>query len=167
VKVAISQINPRVGDVNNNLRVILENVAIAKKDGVDLILFPELSILGYPPRDLISYPHIVEENIKALERIRHESTGITIVVGYVEPNPSEFGKPFFNSAAVFQNGSKIANYRKWLLPYYDVFEEERYFESGQDICVVEVKGQRIGISICEDVWNEPGFSMPAKNSIFF
>lgn len=157
MKVAIAQINPRVGDVTSNLKVILENISLAKKSGADLIVFPELSVLGYPPRDLISYSHIVDENLKALEKIKQDSNGITIVIGYVEPNPSEFGKAFFNSAAVFQNGNKIANYRKWLLPYYDVFEEERYFEPGQDVSVIEVKGHRIGISICEDVWNEPGF----------
>ncbi|MBM4316928.1 MAG: NAD+ synthase [Deltaproteobacteria bacterium] len=157
MKLAIAQINPRLGDVTSNLRLLLENIAIAKTSGADLIVFPELSVLGYPARDLIVYSHIVDENLKALEKIKQESLGITIVVGYVEPNSSAFGKPFFNSAAVFQNGNKIANYRKWLLPYYDVFEEERYFEPGLETSVIEVRGQKIGISICEDVWNEPGF----------
>lgn len=157
MKVGISQINTRVGDVTHNLKLILENITKAKLSGCDLVLFPELSILGYPPRDLIEYSHIIDENLKALEKIKLETTGITVVVGYVERNPSTTGKPFFNSAAVLQDKKLIKNYRKWLLPYYDIFEEERHFESGNEVAVFKVKNRTVALTLCEDLWNEPGF----------
>ncbi len=157
MKIAISQINPRVGDVAWNLKVILGQIQKAKTAKCDLVLFPELSVLGYPPRDLIEYSHIVDENLAALEKIKNESSGITVVVGYVERNPALIGKPFFNSAAVFQEGKCIKNYRKWLLPYYDIFEEERYFESGSEVAVFQIKNKKIALTLCEDLWNEPGF----------
>jgi NAD+ synthase (glutamine-hydrolysing) len=157
VKIAIGQINPRVGDVSHNLKLILENIAKAKSSRCDLVLFPELSIVGYPPRDLIDYSHIVDENLKALEKIKLETEGITVVVGYVERNPSPNGKPFFNSAAVLEDKKLIKNYRKWLLPYYDIFEEERHFEPGNEIAVFKVKNKTVAVTICEDLWNEPGF----------
>ncbi|NQW44895.1 MAG: NAD+ synthase, partial [Deltaproteobacteria bacterium] len=157
MKIAISQMNPRVGDVACNLKVILEAIKKAKAGHCQLLLFPELAIVGYPPRDLLSYSHIVDENLKALEKIKVESSGITILIGYVEKNRSNLGKPYFNSVAVFQNGNLIKNYRKWLLPYYDIFEEERYFEPGNETVVFQVMGKNIGLTICEDLWNEPGF----------
>jgi NAD+ synthase (glutamine-hydrolysing) len=82
---------------------------------------------------------------------------MSAVVGYVERNPSSVGKPFFNSAAVFQDGKQIHNYRKWLLPYYDIFEEERYFEAGSEMGVFQIQSHKIGVTICEDLWTEPGF----------
>jgi len=157
LKIAISQINPRVGDVALNLDLILHQIAQAKCSDCSLIVFPELCILGYPPRDLLEFPHIIDENLSALEKVREASTSLTTVVGYAEKNPSSFGKPLFNSAAVFQDGKKIANYRKWLLPDYNVFEEERYFEPGSEVGCFKVKDHNIGITICEDLWNEPGF----------
>lgn len=157
MKIAISQMNPRVGDVACNLKLILEAIKKAKAGHCHLLLFPELAIIGYPPRDLLNYSHIVDENLKALEKIKVESLGITVLIGYIEKNPSNSGKPYFNSVAVFQNGNLIKNYRKWLLPYYDVFEEERYFEPGNETVVFKVMGKNIGLTICEDLWNEPGF----------
>ncbi|MFM8315539.1 MAG: nitrilase-related carbon-nitrogen hydrolase, partial [Deltaproteobacteria bacterium] len=157
MKIAAAQINPRVGDIKFNLALILKQIDLAKSKGVQLIVLPELAILGYPPRDLLSYSHLIDENLEALQKIKQHSQGISVVVGYVERNPSPLGKPYFNSAAVFQNRNLIKNYRKKLLPSYDVFEEERYFQPGELGAVFEIQNKKIGLTICEDVWNEPGF----------
>lgn len=157
MKIAISQIDPRVGDVAWNLRLILEQIDRSKSSRCDLVVFPELAVVGYPPRDLLDFSHIIDENLEAIETIREASQGISVVVGYVERNSSKVGKPYYNSAAVLQNGKRVANYRKWLLPYYNIFEEERYFESGSEVGHFQLKNRNIGITICEDLWNEPGF----------
>lgn len=157
MKIAIGQINPRVGDVAWNLKLILDQTHKAKGSGCELVAFPELSLLGYPPRDLLDFPQIVDENLRALENIKEASSNICVVVGYVERNSSSTGKPFFNSAAVFYKGKQIANYRKWLLPYYNIFEEERYFESASETVCFKINNKNIALSICEDLWNEQGF----------
>lgn len=157
MKIAISQIDPRVGDVAWNLRLILEQIALSKSSGCDLVVFPELALVGYPPRDLLDFSHIIDENLEAIDAIRKASVGISVVVGYVERNSSPVGKPYYNSAAVLQNGKRVANYRKWLLPYYNIFEEERYFEPGSEVGYFQLKNRNVGITICEDLWNEPGF----------
>lgn len=157
MKIAIAQINPKLGDVHRNRKNVLENIAKAKTLGARLVVFPELALTGYPPRDLLDYSILIEENLKALNEIKHSSRGIGVVCGYVEKNPEPFGKPFYNAAAIFDGGERIGNYRKQLLPYYDVFEDERYFESGKEGVIFSLEGKKIGITICEDVWNAPGF----------
>ncbi|NBX93872.1 MAG: NAD(+) synthase [Proteobacteria bacterium] len=157
MKIAIAQINPRVGDVSSNLRKTLDFIEEARQHSAELVLFPELSLTGYPPRDLLAYSRIHHEIQNALERIRTASMGLGVIVGFVEKNPHTYGKPFFNSAAVFKNGKQIHVYRKRLLPYYDVFEDERYFEPGTEPAVFDWDGKKIGIAICEDIWNRSGF----------
>lgn len=158
MKIAIAQINPRVGDVPANLETIKKNIESAKRSGARLILFPELALVGYPPRDLLDYPKLVDENLTAARQIIKESKGIAVVCGYVERNPKEFGKRYFNAAFVADGGEEIGRYYKQLLPYYDVFEDERYFEAGNQGLVVSLDGEKIALTICEDVWNSNGFT---------
>src|SRR6185295_10509095 len=112
--------------------------------------FPELTLTGYPPRDLVEVAGFVERNLKALEEVARLASGIQIVVGYVDRNPVPGGKPLFNAAALCRNGKVAARYFKNLLPTYDVFDEGRYFQPGTEAGV----WTEIGISICEDCWND-------------
>ncbi len=157
MKVAVVQFNPKIGDFASNGERMRNFVDEARKAGADLVVFPELATTGYPPGDLLDYKHFIDGNLRVLEELGRVSQGISIVCGYVERNPEATGKPYFNSAAVFQNGKRIANYRKRLLPYYDVFDEERYFEAGNESLTFEVGGKKVALTICEDLWNRPGY----------
>jgi len=157
VKTAIAQINPTVGDIPGNLQKTLGLIERAEKAGADWILFPELSLVGYPPRDLLDYPRMQRENDEALKVIEKSASRIGVIVGALRANPSPNGKKFFNSAFVFKNQKRIFSYDKRLLPSYDVFEDERYFEKGIDPGIFQVDGKIYGIAICEDVWNRIPF----------
>lgn len=158
MRIALGQINTKVGALRENSRKMIDWIERAKLEKADLILFPEMAIPGYPPKDLLEKSGFVEENIQALHRIAEKVEGITVVLGFVEPNPEPRGKPFFNSAAVIRNGRVISVHRKSLLPTYDVFDEDRYFEraSGQELLVLD--GARLGVTICEDVWNDRDYA---------
>lgn len=157
MKVAIAQMNPRVGDVSKNVENILSWVEQAKKEKAQWILFPELCLVGYPPRDLLDYPFLFEESQEGLKKIQEASSGIGVIVGSLEKNETGFGKPYFNSAFVFHDRNLLLNYQKRLLPSYDIFEEERYFEKGFRPGVFEWQGKKFGVAICEDIWNREGF----------
>lgn len=157
MKIANAQMNPTVGDIPGNCAKVLSFIESAKKKGAEWIVFPELCLVGYPPRDLLDYPRLVKENRIALQKIKKSSTGIGVVIGALKENPNETGKKFFNSAYVFMNGESIFSYDKKLLPSYDVFEDERYFEKGSGASVFEWGNEKFGVSICEDVWNRKGF----------
>ena len=153
MRIGLAQINPKVGDFASNTRKILKYIDDAKRLDRELLVFPELSIPGYPPRDLLDYSSFIDANLKALEEVAKAARGITVICGFVERNASKTGRPFHNSAAILQEGRIAATYRKQLLPYYDVFEEERYFEPGHEACVVQVGASRVGVVVCEDFWN--------------
>lgn len=156
MKVSLAQLNPVVGDVRGNLALVEKAMAQAKAAGSDLLLCPELTLTGYPPRDLLDYRELVDANLQALHRLASHADGLTVVVGFIERNQGA-GHPFFNAAAVL-SGDKIQKvYRKWLLPYYDVFDEPRHFEPGRDTCVVQIAGKKVAVTICEDLWNFAGF----------
>lgn len=157
MKIAIAQLDSKVGDVAGNLKKTLQFIDSAKEQAADWVVFPELQLVGYPPRDLLDYPRLQMENAEALESVKKASVGIGIVVGWVEKNPNSVGKPYFNSAAVFRDGKRIFTYHKRLLPSYDVFEDERFFEAGSTPGVFEWAGKKYGIAICEDIWNQTGF----------
>jgi len=157
VKIAIAQINPLVGDVPGNCEKALSFIESAKRKKADWILFPELSLVGYPPRDLLDYPRLFQENQSALEKIQRASTDIGVIIGGLRKNPSPKGKPFFNSAFVFVNGAPVFSYDKTLLPSYDIFQDERHFEKGSRPGLFEWKSQNFGIAICEDIWSRRGF----------
>jgi NAD+ synthase (glutamine-hydrolysing) len=157
VKIAVAQLNAKIGDIQGNKKKILEELARARKEKADLFVTPELAVMGYPPRDLLDYRQVVEANLTALKEIQESTQGITAVIGFVEINPKPEGKPYFNSAAVFRDKKQVLIYRKRLLPYYDVFEDERYFEAGDSPGIFTIGQTRVGLGICEDIWNEEGF----------
>jgi len=157
LKLAVVQFNPKIGDFAGNAKRMLAFIDEARSAGAELVAFPELATTGYPPGDLLDYAPFIDENLALLEKLGKASQGIGLVCGYVERNPSATGKPFHNSAAVFENGKQIANYRKQLLPYYDVFDEPRYFEPGKESVTFPFRGKKVALTICEDVWNRPGF----------
>ena len=154
MKVAIAQINPKIGDLKNNTAKIIEKIELAKANGVDLVVFSELCITGYSPFDMLDFKSFVKDNILALEEIKAYTQGIGVIVGYVDFNTKPTGRKYRNSAAFIHNGEIISVYNKILLPFYDVFHETRYFEPGENVVVVDFCGKKIGLSICEDLWND-------------
>ncbi|MBD3646509.1 MAG: hypothetical protein HUJ31_03430, partial [Pseudomonadales bacterium] len=158
MKACLGQINTTPGDFSGNLAAIKRGIDVASGKDCDVLLFPELTIPGYLSQDLIYHPAFIDKNLSVLDEIRAYSSGnerLHIVVGYIERNPGP-GKPFFNMAAVIRNGETLLTYKKQLLPFYDVFDELRYFEPGDDLGMIEIAGKRTGITICEDLWNDKG-----------
>lgn len=154
MKTAIAQINPIIGDFEHNLRRIKYYADEAKAHSCDLVVFSELVISGYPPRDLLEKKDFIEANLSCLYRLADEIRGIGVICGFVDKNPVEEGKSLYNSAALFENGKILDRINKRLLPTYDVFDESRYFEAGTECAPFQYKGEKIGITICEDVWND-------------
>jgi NAD+ synthase (glutamine-hydrolysing) len=157
MKIALAQLNTTVGDFAGNLRRILEEYRLAGQRNADLVVFPELTLTGYPPKDLLDRPDFIEANLKALTELTRQIRGPACVVGFVERRAETTGRPLSNAAALIAGGKIIGIKRKRLLPTYDVFDEGRYFEPGNGSPVFTVAGQRIGISICEDIWTDPTY----------
>jgi NAD+ synthase (glutamine-hydrolysing) len=153
LKLSLCQINPVIGDFDRNTSLILEAVERARAAGADLAVFPELSLLGYPPKDLLERPSFIRENLKRLDALAARINGIALLCGYVDTNPSPAGKPLINAVALLQDGKITGKGGKRLLPTYDVFDETRYFEPGRGSLVFELNGLRIGVTVCEDIWN--------------
>ncbi len=152
MKILAAQINPTIGALANNTAKILKAIEQGKKLGADLVLFPELALTGYPPQDLLLVPHFIDETQKQLERVINATDNIIAIVGLPRGNPDKKEKPLFNSAAIIQNKQLLGFQDKSLLPTYDVFSERRYFEPAAEIKIWNLKGRRVGISICEDIW---------------
>jgi NAD+ synthase (glutamine-hydrolysing) len=157
MRFALGQINPTVGDIVGNTRLMLEAIAAAKSAQADLVIFPELSVLGYPPRDLLLKPSLITQQEEALSIVAEACRGIAALVGYAEPNSSKDGRKLFNAAALVADGKILARRHKSLLPTYDVFDEARYFEPGPVGEITAFSDRRLGISICEDLWNDEQF----------
>jgi NAD+ synthase (glutamine-hydrolysing) len=157
VKIALAQIDTTVGDFEGNLGRLVEYAGYARDRGADLVVFPELALCGYPPRDLAENPGFLERSESALEQLAHLLPPITALVGYVRRSRAVQGKPAADAAALIEGGQVVADYAKILLPFYDVFDESRYFEPGRSVCVRTFRGRRVGITICEDVWNDKHF----------
>ena len=153
----MSQLNPKIGDLDGNTRKIIETIKNARAKGVELVLFPELTICGYAPEDLLLHNAIIDGMQQHLEQIIKASKNIAVVVGLARRNLFVGEKSLFNSVAVIENGQLLGFQDKWLLPTYDVFNERRYFEPGQETKLWEIKGKRIGIVICEDIWQHAGY----------
>lgn len=149
----MAQINATVGDIPGNVRKILETSARAREAKADLVIFPELSITGYPPEDLLLRASFIDRNLAAWEEVAREISGITAVVGFVDRDGK--GRTY-NAAGVAANGGSVGVYRKMHLPNYGVFDEMRYFQKGSEPLLVSVNGTRVGITICEDVWVSGG-----------
>ncbi|MEY2585395.1 MAG: hypothetical protein QOD80_1421 [Verrucomicrobiota bacterium] len=153
MKIGFAQINPTVGDLNGNFEKIAAAYDRLANAGADLMLTPELAITGYPPQDLVFKSRFVPQNLEVLERLQGRLGKAALLVGYVERNQGK-GKPFHNAAALLQPGAPIQKTFKSLLPTYDVFDEDRYFEPGCNSTPVMLGSKKIGVTICEDIWTE-------------
>jgi NAD+ synthetase len=156
MKIALAQFNPTVGDFDGNSARILELARDAKSRGADLAVFTELCLCGYPPQDLVERPAFLERNQTALAQLA-EAIPLPSIVGYVGRAQDDTGKPAANSAALVANGSVIFEQRKMLLPTYDVFDESRYFQPAHSQTNIPLNGEQLGITICEDCWNDKAF----------
>ena len=151
VRLALAQINPIVGDLWGNSRLIVEWIGRARDQGANIVLFPELAITGYPPEDLVLKPAFVRDNLKQLDAVVAATSGISAVVGFVDEDGD-----LFNAAAFIHDGELKAVYHKVFLPNYGVFDEQRYFTPGHRCPIIELGGVRIGVSVCEDCWYPAG-----------
>jgi NAD+ synthase (glutamine-hydrolysing) len=168
VRIALGQINPTIGDFAGNLALIDEVLGQAERAGADLLVLPELALCGYPPRDLLERPAFIDAAGRALADLtprvgRHatpDGRHTALVVGFPERLPGSgagAGRRLANAAAVIDQGRVVSVHRKTLLPTYDVFDEWRYFEPATSVACVELRGRRVGVSVCEDVWNDADF----------
>ena len=151
ISVVMAQLNFLVGDIDFNSSLIIEKAKEAiQENSADIIAYPELALTGYPPEDLLFRPSLSIRIEKALQRIRDENLAADLVIGY----PERVGNKLFNSLAIIRHGKQVANYRKQHLPNYQVFDEQRYFDSGTDVCLLEIAGQKVAFTICEDMWEQ-------------
>ena len=157
MKIAFAQINPTIGDFENNTDKIMGFIEKAKGRNCDLVVFSELVISGYPPRDFLEKKDFVFENLNHFNRLLESVRGIGVACGFADKNPRQHGMPLFNSAVLFEDGKLLHQAHKRLLPAYDVFDETRYFEPGTGYSSVFYKGCKIGLTICEDIWNDKDF----------
>jgi NAD+ synthase (glutamine-hydrolysing) len=155
MKIALLQVNPTVGDLAGNARLILEALSVAGRSGAELAVAPELSLVGYLPRDLLLNDGFVRRSWDTLADLARRAADLPpVLVGLPEPNSSDEGRPLFNSAVLLRSGRVDLRFRKALLPTYDVFDEDRYFEPFHGAQVLDIGGRRLGVSICEDIWND-------------
>ncbi|MEI6632368.1 MAG: NAD+ synthase [Chlamydiota bacterium] len=157
MKIALAQINPTVGDLSGNVKRILRAVRRAERSGADLCVLPEMCITGYPARDLLLSREFIDDNLKALERLAGDVGEMPVIAGFVDRNRAPVGKGLFNAGALIRGGAVRQVFHKMLLPTYDVFDERRYFDPADGVTVATVAGKRVGLTICEDIWNVPEF----------
>lgn len=151
MKIALGQINTTVGDIAGNVEKMLDYASRAKDAGADLIIFPELAITGYPPLDLLLKDSFIQANLEGLHQFKERLAGIAAIVGFVDVNPGK-GKHLYNSCAFIESGAVKAVQHKTLLPTYDVFDEDRYFQPASQHVPILFKDVNLGLSICEDIW---------------
>jgi NAD+ synthase (glutamine-hydrolysing) len=157
MKIALAQINPIIGDFKHNTERMMGFIEKAKGLSCDLIIFSELVICGYPPRDLLERQDFVAANLSRFHKMVESVRGIGVVCGFADKNPSQEGNPLYNSAVLFEKGKVLHQVHKRLLPAYDVFDETRYFEPGTEYSPFFYKDCKIGLTICEDIWNDKDF----------
>ena len=153
MKIGFAQLNPIVGDLRGNFEKILQAYERLAAGGAELVLTPELAITGYPPQDLVFKSRFVPETLEVLEQLHARVGQAALLVGFVDRNEGR-GKPFHNAAALLESGRPIRKTYKSLLPTYDVFDEDRYFEPARCVEVLDVCGRKVGVTICEDIWTE-------------
>ena len=151
LRVGLAQVNPTVGDLEGNVRKVVDWMDRARAQGCDLIAFPELVLTGYPPEDLLFKPAFIEANRKALDAVVRASRALTAVVGFVDKRDD-----IFNAAAILHDGQQVGVYHKQYLPNYGVFDENRYFQAGADTSVFDLGGTVFAANICEDIWYPTG-----------
>ncbi|MBM3202218.1 MAG: NAD+ synthase [Chlamydiae bacterium] len=152
MKVLLAQLNPTIGDLEGNTKKVLHSMEIAREKGVDLIVFPEMTLCGYTPEDLLFSQRFIDDMEECLDQIVRASKGVALLVGMIRRNPMREEKLLYNSAAVISDGMLLGFYDKILLPHYDVFNERRYFSEGRSVQVWNIKGVRVAVVICEDMW---------------
>ena len=153
LRIALAQSNYHVGNLDFNKKIILDKIHQSINQNIDLLVFSELAICGYPPLDLLNYHHFIESCNQALAVIAVECKNISVIIGAPIMNPDINGKNLFNSAVLLQNGEIKAIRNKSLLPTYDIFDEYRWFEQNKSYQCVDVNGVKIALTICEDLWN--------------
>ncbi len=154
MKLALAQLDTTVGDLRGNAGKILDAYRQAAAAGADIVVTPEMAITGYPPRDLLAKRRFVEDNLKTLDELTGQIGDTALLVGYVDLNAARPGRDYFNAAALVHRGRVVARRFKTLLPTYDVFDEDRYFQPAPSNRPVELAGRQLGITICEDVWTQ-------------
>ncbi|MBA2436150.1 MAG: NAD+ synthase [Chthoniobacterales bacterium] len=159
MRIGIAQINPTVGDLRGNFDRILGAYQRLADAGAELVLAPELATTGYPPQDLVFKSRFVPQNLETVERLHQCLGAVPLLVGYVDRNEGH-GRPFFNAAALLEHGQPIRKSFKTLLPTYDVFDEDRYFEPGTGGEVFTIAGRQVGVTICEDIWTQDYLPRP-------
>ena len=158
MRVLVAQINPTIGDLEGNTKKILDSLEFAREEKIDIVLTPELAICGYPPEDLVLHSSFIDAMEACLEKIMHASKGLVVIVGLARRNLHSGGKPLLNSAAIIDDGKLIGFQDKVLLPTYDVFDERRYFEPGTSVYPWMLKGKKVGVILCEDIWQHAGYT---------
>jgi len=152
MKIAIAQINPRVGDIEGNTSLVEAFARRAEAAGADLAVFPELALTGYPPLDLLERKDFIDDNLRALDRLAGLNLKTALVVGFADRNPAKKGKALLNSVALLHSGRIAAKRAKSLLPTYDIFDEARYFEPAAENKPVKFGDTTLGLTVCEDIW---------------
>ena len=153
MKIALAQINPVIGDFERNTRIILERIGEASRMGAELVVFPELSVCGYPPQDFLEFSDFLRRCNESVVQIAQACKGIAAIVGAPTHNPEIKGKNLFNSALLLHEGQIIGQADKALLPNYDIFDEYRYFEPACRFTCVDFRGEKIALTVCEDIWD--------------
>lgn len=157
MRIGVLQLNSTIGAFAENRERLLAAYQQAVRDGAEFIIAPELFLCGYPPRDLLQRPDFVEANLTALQETAAKIGAVPLCVGFVSRNPARPGRQLQNSAAVLQSGTVVWQLQKSLLPTYDVFDEDRYFEPAKSVEPFNLQGRKIGLTICEDIWNDEDF----------
>ena len=153
MKIALVQQNYYIGNFEYNTEKIIQGIQLAKEGGADLVVFSELCVCGYPPRDFLEFGDFISRCYHSLDKIKAYTAGIGVIVGSPAPNPDPKGKDLYNAAWFLHDHEVKAVVHKTCLPTYDIFDEDRYFEVGQDWQVIEFQGKRLAVTICEDIWN--------------
>jgi NAD+ synthase (glutamine-hydrolysing) len=152
MKVMLAQLNPTIGDIDGNTKKVMKSIEMARERGADLIVFPEMTLCGYTPEDLVFSQRFIDKMEESLDQIVRASRGLALLVGLIRRNPMREEKLLYNSAAIISDGMLLGFYDKMLLPHYDVFNERRYFARGKSVQVWNIKGKRVAVLICEDIW---------------
>src|SRR5271155_142845 len=157
MRLGLLQLNATIGAFDKNRARLEAAYREAVEKGAELVLAPELFLCGYPPRDLLLRDDFIQRGLDCLQALTKSVGAVPLIVGYVDRNPTRPGRPLRNAAAVIQNGKITHRVTKSLLPTYDVFDEDRYFEPAEKVFPIEIAGRKIAVTICEDIWNDADF----------